>query len=152
MQIIKDKQLADNSWTFANDEAEISPAGDITVSFQRWLKDKALFSKRSGKTGLRIGPTDPLLELSGKLDGIELIELDFPRFGDGRMFSQASLLRSRLGYQGEIRAIGLFLTDQVNYLWRLGVNAFQFTDQQQIPLALSAIDEFSVDYQSALTR
>jgi uncharacterized protein (DUF934 family) len=150
MQIIKDKQLlANDNWTFVADDDEL-PAGDITVSVGRWLAEKAQLLTRTAKTGLRIKSTDKVDDLNGHLDGVALIELDFPGFGDGRLFSHAQLLRSKLAYQGEIRAIGNYLPDQVFYLTRVGVNAFQVDNEQHIPLVLSSIDDFSVRYQASV--
>jgi uncharacterized protein (DUF934 family) len=151
MQIIKNKQLlADDNWAFVADDDEISGNGDITVSIERWKTEKAQLLARDGKTGLRIKSTDKIDELEGSLDGVELIELDFPGFGDGRLFSHAQLLRSKLAYQGEIRATGNYLPDQVFYLSRVGVNAFQVQNEQQIPLVLSSLDDFSVRYQASV--
>ena len=60
---------------------------------------------------------DPL-ELS--LDGVDRIDLNFPKFTDGRAFSQAFLLRRRLGFRGEIRATGDVLVDQLPQMQRSG--------------------------------
>jgi uncharacterized protein (DUF934 family) len=150
MQIIKDKQLlADNNWSFVADDSELSSAGDITVTVERWKAEKPALLARNGKTGLRLKPVDKVTELAGDLAGVELIELDFPAFGDGRLFSFAQLLRSQLAYQGEIRAVGNYIPDQVFYLSRVGVNAFQVDNEQQIPLVLSSLDDFSVKYQAS---
>lgn len=147
MQIIKDKQIFDNCWSFADDDCEVSDNENITVSFERWNNQFQQLLNRSGKTGIRLVPTDSIQNLDGKLDGVDLIELDFPGFGDGRLFSHARLLRSRLGYQGEIRAVGRYLPDQVYFLSRVGVNSFQLQNEDQIPLALSCLSDFTVTYQ-----
>ena len=149
MQIIKDKQIIDNDWAFVADDAEINDTGNITVSLARWKNQQQPLLNRSGNIGIRLKPTDPIEDLHDTLSGVDLIELDFPGFGDGRLFSHARLLRSRLGYTGEIRAVGSFLPDQMFYLWRVGVNAFQLANQQQIPLALTCLDDFSVRYQAS---
>ena len=147
MQIIKDKQLIDNVWTFVADDIDVIENGDITVSLARWKEHNQQLLNRAGKIGVRLVPGNQIEELAGNLKGVELIELDFPGFGDGRLFSIARLLRSRLGYQGEIRAVGKFLPDQVFYLSRVGVNAFQIDEPAQIPLALSCLRDFTVSYQ-----
>ena len=147
MQIIKDKQIFDNLWSFADDNCEVSDNENITVSFGRWKNQHQQLLNRSGKTGIRLVPTDTIQDLSGNLDGVDLIELDFPGFGDGRLFSHARLLRSRLGYQGEIRAVGYYLPDQIYFLSRVGVNSFELKNEDQIPLALSCLVDFSVSYQ-----
>jgi uncharacterized protein (DUF934 family) len=81
------------------------------------------------------------------VDDLSLIELNFPVFTDGRLFSQAKLLRSRSGYQGEIRAIGNFMVDQVFYMSKVGINAFDL-DESSISVALHSLKDFSVSYQA----
>lgn len=148
MQIIKDQQLIDNTWRFIEDGAPLA-SGDITVSLQRWLSEKMQLLERSGKTGVRLVPGDQTDSLRADLDKIELIELDFPIFGDGRLFSVARLLRSRDAYRGEIRAVGQYLPDQVFYLSRVGINAFDLSSQNDADLVLAAMSQFSVRYQTS---
>ncbi|WKJ90848.1 DUF934 domain-containing protein [Methylomonas montana] len=149
MQIIKDQQLVENTWTFIADDCAFDDSGDITVTLARWLADKDQLLKRPGKTGVRLNPSNQIESLAADLANIALIELDFPMFGDGRLFSQARLLRNRDGYQGEIRAVGQYLPDQVFYLSRVGVNAFEFSNPDDINLALEAMNDFSVRYQAS---
>ena len=62
------------------------------------------------------------------LDGIDRIELDFPKFADGRAFSQAFLLRRRRGFAGDIRATGDVLIDQLVQLQRTGFSSAVLKD------------------------
>jgi uncharacterized protein (DUF934 family) len=105
--------------------------------------------QHNSKIGLRITPNDSILELCDDLSSIELIELDFPYFGDGRLFSHARLLRSKLNYQGELRAIGKFLPDQMFFLKRVGVNAFQLEKPEDIELGLASMNDFTIHYQTS---
>ncbi len=54
------------------------------------------------------------------LSGVARVDLQFPKFTDGRAFSQAFLLRRRLGFQGDIRATGDVLVDQLQQMARTG--------------------------------
>ena len=54
-----------------------------------------------------------------------LVALEFPKFTDGRAYSQARLLRERYGYRGEIRAVGDVLRDQLRFMARSGFDAFE---------------------------
>lgn len=146
MQIIKDRQLTENTWTFVDNDSPFSD-GNISVTLNRWLSDKALLQQRSGGVGVRLASNDELGQLAADLSSIALIELDFSVFTDGRSFSQARLLRDQHGYQGEIRAVGKFMSDQVFYLSRVGVNAFEFAQAKEAELALAALNDFSVRYQ-----
>ena len=149
MPIIKDQQISENTWRFVADDAPLVD-GDITVSVQRWSQDKAALLQRNSKVGIRLAPADLVDAISDDLPAISLIELNFPAFNDGRSFSQARLLRSRYGYQGEIRAVGNYMADQVFYLHRVGVNAFEFNNPKDVDLALSAVNDFSVRYQASI--
>lgn len=148
MPIIKNQQILENTWTFVDDDAPLA-SGDITVSVKRWTEDKPALLQHSGKVGVRLAPADNVAALGNDLTFIKLIELNFPAFSDGRTFSQARLLRSRYNYQGEIRAVGNYMTDQVFYLHRVGVDAFEFNDPKDMELALSAIKDFTVRYQAS---
>jgi len=56
------------------------------------------------------------------LEGVDRIELDFPKFTDGRAFSQARLLRRR-GFRGDLRATGDVLVDQLVQMYRTGFSS-----------------------------
>jgi len=146
MQLIKDKQVIDNTWTYLSNDAELKD-GDITVSTSRWLQDKTELLNHKGKVGVRITPESSIDEIVNDLPHIELIELDFPDFADGRLFSHAWLLRNRYQYHGEIRATGNYMSGQVFYLSRVGVNAFSVEKNEDVPAALTALNDFTVKYQ-----
>lgn len=150
MPIIKNQQITENTWTFVADDSPLQ-GNDITISLQRWLDDKENILAHNGKVGIRLNPGDSIDVLSEKdLTSIALIELCFPAFTDGRLFSVAQQLRSRSAYQGEIRAVGHFMADQVFYLHRVGVDAFEFSESQDLDTALSAFNDFSVRYQTSI--
>ena len=149
MQIIKDQQIVDDSWSYVADNAGLKD-GNISVSIDRWKKDRQHILKSDSKIGVRIGPADSIEDIAADLNDIPLIELDFPAFADGRLFSHAWLLRGRYNYQGEIRATGHFMPDQVFYLSRVGVNAFNLEKAEDLPVALSTLNDFSVNYQKSI--
>jgi len=91
--------------------------------------------------------TDEVEALAPHLAGLDLIVLHFPKFSDGRAYSQARLLRERLGYSGELRATGGVLQDQLPFLLRCGFDSFE-SDQKGFGEALAqARSLFSVVYQ-----
>lgn len=148
MKIIKDKQIVEDSWTHLSDDNKITK-GNITVSLSRWNKEKATLNNHQGKLGIRLAPADKVADIAKDLNKIELIALEFPAYTDGRLFSQARLLRSRYNFMGEIRAMGSYMPDQVFYLSRVGVNAFQVEKPEDISVALSTMDDFTVKYQTS---
>lgn len=151
MQLIKDKHIIDDTWHSLADDAELV-SGDICVSVSRFQANKAQLLAHSGKLGLRISPADNVADFAADLDNIALIELDFPDFADGRLFSHAWLLRSRYGYQGEIRAAGNYMPDQVFYLSRVGVNAFKPAKVEQLPVELEYLNDFTAIYQASVVN
>lgn len=74
--------------------------------------------------GVVLQPADDVRALAPVLDRLIMVALTFPAFSDGRAFSQAMLLRQRLGYKGELRAVGTVLLDQVPLMLRTGFDSF----------------------------
>jgi len=97
--------------------------------------------------GVQIEPGEGASALTGDLQRLALVAINFPVFTDGRGFSYARELRQR-GYQGEIRAIGHFIRDQLAYLQRCGFNAFQFTDEVDLEACLASFEGFTDHYQA----
>jgi uncharacterized protein (DUF934 family) len=149
MQIIKDQQITNDAWEYKPDEAELGN-GDVTISLARLLKNGDELAHRSGKLGVRIEPADTLEGIAAYLPKLALIELQFPELADGRLFSRAWLLRNRYHYQGEIRATGHFLPDQVFYLSRVGVNSFYPENADHLSATLEGLKDFSVNYQPSV--
>ncbi len=85
--------------------------------------------------------------LGDDVNRFSLIALEFPKFRDGRAFSWARLLRTRLGFTGEIRAVGDFLYDQVNYQHRVGFDAWEVPDDFTIEMFNRALTEMTNVYQ-----
>ena len=81
------------------------------------------------------------------LDGVERIDLNFPKFTDGRAFSQAFLLRRRLGFKGEIRATGDVLIDQLLQIQRSGFNVAVLHEDQNLTFAQRQLERYQAFYQ-----
>ena len=81
------------------------------------------------------------------LDGVERIDLVFPKFTDGRAFSQAFLLHRRLGFKGEIRATGDVLVDQLVQMQRSGFTSAVLRQDQDMAVAQKQLDRYKAFYQ-----
>ncbi len=149
MQLVKDKEIVNDTWRYVPEDADLGE-GDITVSLARWKSDQQSLLNHKGKVGLRLLPSDGVDSIVDDLDNIQLIELEFPDFADGRLFSHAWLLRSRYNYHKEIRAIGHYIPDQVFYLSRVGVNAFLPAKSSDLPFVLANLNDFTVKYQNSV--
>ena len=104
------------------------------------------YSERA--TGLKVielmNDADPR---SLALDGVDRIDLQFPKFTDGRAYSQAFLLRRRLGFQGELRATGDVLVDQLQLLQRSGFDSAELRADQDVAIAQRQLAHFNGFYQ-----
>jgi uncharacterized protein (DUF934 family) len=96
---------------------------------------------------LRLAPTDDPSAVAERLAEASRVEVSFPRFGDGRGFSIARLLRQRYGYKGELRAVGQFTRDHLPFMERVGFDAFELREGEEAAEALAAFDTFSTWYQ-----
>ena len=96
---------------------------------------------------LRLEPTDDPATFADRLAGASRVEVNFPKFGDGRGFSIARLLRERHGYRGELRAVGQVTRDHLLYLERVGFDAFELRDGEDAVEALGGFEDFSAAYQ-----
>lgn len=108
--------VEDDPWSAGEDEAgtKLLPFAEALEHVQ----DNARF-------GVVLQPADDVRALAPLLDRLAIVALTFPAFSDGRAFSQAMLLRTRLGYAGELRAVGTVLLDQVPLMLRTGFDSFE---------------------------
>ncbi|WP_395630185.1 DUF934 domain-containing protein [Aquidulcibacter sp.] len=112
-----------------------------------WLKRDA--ANADAPVGIVLMPTDDPLALAGRLDGLAAIAVEFAKFSDGRGYSIATLLRSRLGFKGEIRAVGDVLIDQLFAMARCGIDSFALRGDQDVEVAKRAFETFPAVYQWA---
>ena len=118
------------------------PASYVALPFAEW-------KVRPEWPAVSLANTDPVEDLAPHVGRLRLVVLDFPKFSDGRAYSQARLLRGRLGYRGELRATGGVLQDQIAFMLRCGFDSFE-SEQQGFGEALArARTLFSVVYQPA---
>ncbi len=81
------------------------------------------------------------------LDGVDRIDLVFPKFTDGRAYSQAFLLHRRLGFKGELRATGDVLVDQLAQMQRSGFTSAVLREDQDLAVAQRQLDRYKAFYQ-----
>ncbi|MEM1113403.1 MAG: DUF934 domain-containing protein [Pseudomonadota bacterium] len=116
------------------------------LGLEQWLA-----SDRRSAIAVELEPGETIVPLLDYLDDIPLVRVNFPTFMDGRGFSYARELRER-GYQGEIRAVGNFMRDQLTYLVRCGFNAFQPAASGDLESWLESLSDFSEAYQASIDR
>jgi uncharacterized protein (DUF934 family) len=152
-RIIKDLRILADDCLHLEDDAPLPQKGAFTVSLTRWRKERESLLARAADAGVRLPNDVDVNEIAGELAGdlarLARIALEFPKFGDGRAFSQARVLREQHGFKGEIRAVGDVLRDQLWYMHRCGFDAFELRPDRLLEDALKAFTEMTVTYQPA---
>jgi len=147
-KIIKDQQIQDDSWQLvAKDATDNLPAGDIIVPVEFWKENTEDLSQR-GNVAVWIDAGEEAESIAEDLDKIAFVAINFPAFTDGRGYSYARLLRERYSYQGEIRAIGDVLQDQLQHMTRCGFNSFSLKEGKNIETALAGLKTINEPYQA----
>jgi uncharacterized protein (DUF934 family) len=103
--------------------ADVISFRDNSDSSQEPAVSVEAFAGQSNATAVRIEPGEDARELLTHLDRLSLVEVSFPVFGDGRGYSAARILREA-GYEGELRAVGDVLVDQIPAMRRCGFDSF----------------------------
>ncbi|MBC7280476.1 DUF934 domain-containing protein [Hoeflea sp.] len=117
------------------------------------LADALAHAQDNAPFGVVLQPADDVMALAPLLDQVAIIALSFPAFSDGRAFSQAALLRQRLGYTGELRAVGAVLLDQVPLMLRTGFDSFAVSHAPTIArLTENWLPGIDLHYQPAVDR
>ncbi|KWV94236.1 MULTISPECIES: DUF934 domain-containing protein [unclassified Erythrobacter] len=106
------------------------------------------FLDQSNASAVRIEPGDDARALVPHLERLALVEVNFPAFGDGRGYSSARILREA-GFEGELRAVGDVLVDQLAYMRRCGFDAFEPDEQFDMDDVKAAFERWPEVYQSA---
>lgn len=150
MSVIINRKPRANQWSHRADGEPLGP-GHVTVSLARWLEEHDAYAGRDGSLGVRLQPGDAAAELAPFAAGLALIAIEFDKFGEGRGYSQAYLLRERYGYGGELRALGA-RRDHVMYMERCGFNAFEPAPGESVASLLAGFDEITVRYQPSHDR
>jgi len=145
-KLIKSGAYAQDAYAPVDDDAAL-PDGAIIVSLARFQKDREALLTRNTPLGIRLQSHETPETLGEDVHHFALVALEFPKFRDGRAFSWARMLRTRLDFTGEIRAVGDFLYDQVNYQHRVGFDAWEVPDNFTIEMFNRALSEMSSVYQ-----
>lgn len=152
--IIKNKAVVADDWIVLRPAAEDAsdavavPEGKVIVPLKVWQAQRAVLEKRA-ELGVWFASSERPEELKDDLGRFKVIAVDFPKFVDGRGYSIAYNLRTRLGYTGELRALGDVLRDQLFYMQRVGFNAFAVREDKNIHDALKGLTDFSEVYSNS---
>ncbi|GAC1406570.1 MAG: DUF934 domain-containing protein [Burkholderiaceae bacterium] len=124
------------------------PLGRVIVPLAVWQAQKTSLATRE-ELGVWLASDERPEILKDVLDKFQVVAVDFPKFTDGRGYSIAYNLRARMGYKGELRAIGDVLRDQLFYMQRVGFDTFVPRADRNIHDALKGLTDFSESYQTS---
>jgi len=149
-QIIRNQRVEEDSWQALavqpGEDVSVLPTGPVIVPLAVWKQRRDELLAR-GEVGVWLKPEDDPAELEADLARIALIAVHFPKFGDGRGYSTAAILRRR-GYRGELRAFGDIGRDHLYFLARVGFDAFRLAEGRDPEAALASLHDFTLAYQA----
>ena len=134
-------------WSVVPADQPISPSAHQLLGWDQWLELRDRWPQ-----DLPVGVVFPnhlhVSDVVPDLPRLALVALQFPKWTDGRAYSQARLLRTRHRFAGGLRAIGDVIPDMAAQLSRTGFDAVQLRAGERIDVARRMLDFFPVFYQA----
>jgi len=149
-RLIKDSRIVDDAWQLVRDPADALPDGPVIVPLARWLAERQRLLVR-GDVGVCLNTDDEPEALAADVGNLPLIAVSFPAFHDGRGLSTGVLLRTRLGFKGDLRAVGDVQMDLLSYMRRCGFTSFVLRPDKDLEEALSGLRVMADYYQASVT-
>src|SRR3979409_872737 len=148
-RILRRREIVVDDWLHLGEAAAAGDEGAARiVPLAELRKDPGRWRQWSGRLGVRLTPVDRVEELADELPRLDLVAMEFPTPVDGRGYSQGRLRRERLGFRGELRAVGAGVRqDQVFLLARGGFDAIELADGEDSDAARRALQRYDVAYQ-----
>jgi uncharacterized protein (DUF934 family) len=147
MPLLRDGVIIDDPWIAVADGDPVPDGKPLLVSLARFQAERAALVARGVPLGVTVPNTLDVATLAPDFGTLGLIALVFPKFNDGRAFSQARILRERYGFKGEIRATGAVLRDQLLFMQRCGFDAYEIVNKDAVAAWRAALAEIKVFFQ-----
>jgi uncharacterized protein (DUF934 family) len=147
MPLVENGKVVEDRYIRVADDAPLPEGVPVIVSAKRFLGDADALSSRDCSLGVAWPNDRRVTELKPWLGHLGLIALDFPKFRDGRAYSQARLLRESMGFSGTLRATGDVLRDQFTFLVRAGFDSFDVKKPADAAAFAKSVERYSVFYQ-----
>ncbi len=128
------------------------PSGNLLVPLALWRSTPTLAQTHHDRVGVWLQNSDEPESLTPDVLALPIIAVDFPAFNDGRGLSSGVLLRTRMGFTGDLRAIGAVQLDQLNYMCRCGFTSFALADDADADAMRSHLVVMSEYYQASATE
>jgi uncharacterized protein (DUF934 family) len=117
----------EDPFTWVDDEQDLVD-GDVILSLARFQAEGDRLLSEGRAVGVRLKSDEEVEALAYDLPRISLVALEFPKYLDGRHYSNARILRQRYKFAGEVRAVGDVLREQAHVMLRSGFDAFEPAD------------------------
>jgi len=148
--VINSCEVIEDDWIQYDRKRLIGCASRVVASVADLEKYRKFFKRAVFQLGVELEVTAAIEEIQEWLPRLDLVILNFDNFADGRAFSQARILRERYRYEGDIRAQGEVLRDQLSFMQRCGINQFDLGDSEDVDLALNSFSDISKNYQQEI--
>lgn len=125
---------------------------DVIFPFKQWLEHQVEPDIYGSKVAVWLSNTEDVSTLVPWLGHISMIALEFPKFTDGRAYSQASELRRYLNWQGELRAVGDVLRDQLSHMRHCGFDSFALREDKNTLDAIKSLQGISITYSRTVSQ
>jgi uncharacterized protein (DUF934 family) len=125
MPLITGNAFADDAFTTVSDDGALPAEGGAIVSLARFQRERDALLARNAPIGVRLKASESPELLGEDVQRLSVVALEIPQFKDGRAFSWARMLRTRLSFTGQVRAVGDYIYDQIAYQRRVGFDAWE---------------------------
>lgn len=141
-------KVAPDAFTHVADDEDIA-SGDVILTLARFQSDGERLLSEGRRVGVRLRAEDEAEALAYDLPRLSVVALEFPKYRDGRAYTNARLLRERFGFKGEVRAVGDVLREQAGFMVRCGFDAFEPADDASANEWQAALSRYRHVYQRA---
>jgi uncharacterized protein (DUF934 family) len=151
--VINSYQVIEDEWSDLTNKSDCIDSGlNVIVSLDHLKNKFEQLTLKSKSLAVMLSETDSVDDILPFLNDLKMVVFQFKVFADGRAFSQSKLLRSRHHYQGQIRAVGDVIRDQLSFMQRCGFSQFQLAKTEDVNQALHAFSDISKSYQPELPK
>jgi uncharacterized protein (DUF934 family) len=150
-RILRRREVVEDDWRVAGEDgADEAAHPALIVPFAEFRTHIAKWRAYRGRLGVRLSPADAVEDLADDIQRLSLVAAEFPTAGEGRGYTQGRLVRSRLQFKGELRAVGAGVKQDLLFiLSRCGFDSFELAPGQKVEEGLAALDRYTVAYQPA---
>lgn len=149
MTLLRFRDVPEHNWLWLDDDQPAQAGANMVVSLNRLESGADALFEAAGALGVKLASDEQAERLAPHVDRLAMVALDFPTFKDGRSYSNARILRDHFGFQGELRAVGDVLADQLRFMMRCGFDSATLAGRVSPDAAQRALARYTAVYQAA---